>query len=317
MAGCLDPDPSFTVGGCDLNLIPFPGECVDGTHPLKFVDDHDRAIATGGATPIRILALEGLRFELRSSDPGVLRIDPDGAGGFLQRGLADGTAILEALDTQGRVLDDTVVAVSRIETVQFAFAPAGETALEQLAALPGATERIQVLPKGPGGVVLAGAESRISLAFTGGVAAGDLDRAESRIGRFDIFGSKRAPGFATPVRFDALGSAAMTASVDGVVRGSLPIEVIQAADQAWLTLAAPIMVTQYIQVAGLAGTDSRGVPVAGLIADFTATPTALATILDPHAGEALISTLAPGVVTVTATLPDRSLTTQFTIEARP
>jgi hypothetical protein len=316
MAGCLDAQgPPIPFGGCNLKF--FPGECVDSLHPFRFVDDHDRAIATGSATRIRYLALDDLHFDLRSSDPSVLRIEQDGVGGFLQRGLADGIVTLEAHDPQNRLLDQTAVHVSRIETVQFAFGPAAEPALEQLAALPGATELIRVLPKGPGDIVLAGAEARITFAFTGGVAAGDRSRAESRIGRFVFFDWTRPPGFVTPVRFDTLGSATMTASVDGVVRGSLPIEVIEVPDQVGLVLAAPTMVTQWVQVAGLAGTDSRGVPVAGLIGDFTATPTELAEIPDPHGGEALISTLAPGVVTVTATLPGRTLTAQFTIEARP
>ncbi len=316
----VQPIDPIDLGGCDMRLLP--GECVDADHPFLFMADNDPAIATGGATRVQFISFDG-EFELRSSDPSILQLETDAAGMTFDRGVADGSARIDAFGPTGQLLDSLVVEVEPVVAVDFAYDPAGDQPLTQLSALPGATENLRILPRGADGAVLGGAGSLIAFSFTGPIESGSPSHAERRLGSFELFGEHpRELGFQTAVRFDAIGAATIEASITDaggatVELGTLPIDVIAAAAQVSLVPGHPTTVTDFVEVVGFVGQDAAGVPVAGLIGDFTAAPANLVQIDSPHAGETFLQTLAPGTVTITGTLPDRVVTAQLVIEPRP
>ena len=313
LAACVDlsPDipPLFT---CDT--LGFGGLCVDADHPLDFGDEHVW-LADDGAVALDYLALDGLVFTVGSDAPAVMTATLGADGTLTLNGVAPGLATLIARDVDGTIIGRVAIEVAPIAEVELRFDPAGDIALTELAALPGATERLRVIARDARGIDLAGAAPAVQLVTTGPLAPAALADAEFRAGSVTLFDPTVRPGFEAAVRFDALGAGTIAARVAGVELATLPVAVIPAATAVELRLAAPEAAVGWFQLVGLVGADARGVPVAGLVGDFTATPAALATVVDPHAGQAALRTLAPGVVTVTATLPDRTLTTTFTIVA--
>lgn len=313
LAACLDFDPVEIppIFTCDAPL--FPGSmCVDADHPIDFRDDQ-MWLAAGGTTPLDYLTVDGLVFTLTSDQPAVLEVVAGADATFTLRAGAVGAANVVARGADGAVLRTLPVEVAPIAAVEFRFDPAGDAALTALAALPGAAERLRVVARDADDRELAGAASVLEFTTTGPIATAALDEAEHRSS--GLFTFTRWPGFETAVRFDGLGAATLVASADGVDLATLPIDVIAAATDVELRLAAPELPVRTLQFADLVGTDARGVPVAGLVGDFAASPAALLRAVDPHGPQGMFETLAPGVATITATLPDRTLTASFTIVA--
>jgi len=311
LAACVDftPDipPLFT---CD-NFAQ-GGMCVDDDHPLDF-DRELIWLADDGATAIDYLALEGLVFTVTSDAPDVMVPTLDADGTLTLRGLAPGVAELLARDVGGTIIGRLRVEVAEVTAVEFEFDPAGPGALSELAALPGATEALRVIARDARGLDLAGAAPALELVTTGPIAPAPLDQAA---GRFTGFFGPAQPGFLTAVRFDGVGDATVVARRGGVELGALPIAVIPAATDVELRLYIPTTPVDTLQVADLVGSDARGVPVAGLRGDFTATPAALVRTIVGQGAQGIFEAEAPGVVTITATLPDRTLSASFTIAAR-
>lgn len=315
LAACLDPIEIGPIISCDQPLIP-GAQCVDVNHPVDFASD-SMLLAEDGAAGLDYLALEGYAFVIKTDAPGVVEVVAEPEGRFTLHGRAAGIAHITAEPAGGGVeLAGMYVEVAPITAVEFRYDTAGTAALTELAALPGATERLRVVARDPGQRSLAGASAAITFATTGPLGTASLADAERRGGSIDLFSAPSRPGFETAVRFDAVGSGTVIARVRGADLAALPIQVIAAPTGVRLVLAAPQAPVDWFQLVGLVGTDPRGVPVAGLVGDFTASPAGLVTIDDPHAGEAALRTVAPGLVTVTATLPDRTLTTTFQILPR-
>lgn len=301
----LDIPPLFT---CEHPLFP-ASACVDADHPVDFYDDWiDLALA--GQSLHGVLTLDGLAYTLQSDQPAVVELTDHGDGNFTLHGLATGVASISARDPSGRVLASVSVQVAPIASAELSFATAGP--VSSLAALPGATERIRVVARDAHGIDLAGAEAAIEFTATGAVSTAAPGDAELRGGSIS-WGVPAEPGFDAAFHADALGAGTLTATVDGAQVATLPIDVIPAADAVELRLAAPSTSVNWYQLIDLIGTDATGRPVAGLVADFVATPAERATLVRPRGGQAVLRTLAVGTVTVTATLPDRTLTTTFEI----
>jgi len=133
------------------------------------------------------------------------------------------------------------------------------------------------------------------------------------MGRFDLFQPSTHTGYETAIQIDSVGPARIAAIVDGVEVGALRIEVVAAPDSVSLVFGNNPTPTSYFEVASLVGT-AGGLPVAGLIGEFTADPPNLLQITDPHGGEVLMQTGSKsGLVTITATLADRMVTASLQI----
>jgi hypothetical protein len=304
----IDIPPLFT---CDQPLFP-GGMCVDDTHPIDFERDY-LTLAEGGATPFAYLTLDGLAFTVASDAPEIMTATLGADGTLTLAGVSAGATELVARGADGAVLRRVAVEVAPIAAVAFRFDPAGDVDLTELAAVPGAAEALRLVARDARGLDLAGAAPALQLETTGPISSPPLDQAEHRFTGF--FGPER-PGFLTAVRFDGVGDAAVVARRGGVELSTLPIAVIPAAADVELRLYIPTTPVDTLQAADLVGSDARGVPVAGLTADFTATPAALVRTIVGRGAQGLFEAEAPGVVTLTATLPDRTLTASFTIVAR-
>jgi len=317
LAGCFDVggDLDLDLGG-DSCFLPAP--CVSTRHPFRFLDETPANVALGGEAEVAYLALDTLMgFDIASLDPWVVTVERRGRD-FVMHAVGAGSTVIEARAADGSMLETRGVSVGRVASVGFAFTPAGEQPLAKLAALPGARERIRVLPRDAGGSILGGAEAVVALGFTGGVARIDLNAAQLRPGVFELFSAPVAAGYDVGVEFGALGGGTIAASVGGAAVGSLPIEVVAAAKDVALRVNGRAE-TKSVLVVGLVGSDANGVPVAGLVGDFAATPAELVAIVSPEdRGEVLVGTLAtPGVVTISATLADRVVSTVIAISERP
>ncbi len=314
LTGCFDPDaisglpPLFS---CEAPLFPTEA-CVDASHPVDFYERVE-GIVLGSEVEVEVLILEGTAVTFSVDRPDLLELVRVDDGGPVVRGVAEGWAVLSA-SANGRTIDTRSLRVSPIASVDFYFDGGPDRVpLTELAALPGAIERVRLVPRASDLTVLSGAETLTTLVTDGAVSTAAVDDGELRGRDLDLFGATPPPGFHAGFRADALGTGALVAEVDGVPIAALPITVVPAATTVALTVASPTTAAGWFQLAGLSGTDDRGVPVAGLVGDFTVAPSTLASIDDPRAGEAFIRALAAGEVTVTATLPDRTLTTTFTI----
>jgi hypothetical protein len=303
-SGCaIEIDPIFT---CDQ--LPSDA-CVDDAHPVDFHDGDER-LAVGGELTLPVLILEGTAVEFTSDRPDLLEVIRVDDAGPVVRAIAVGRANVLARSA-GRIVTSRPMEVAAIASIDFRFdGSPDDDALTELAALPGASEGVRLV-------------ARDLNDLTAGRRRGDGDRRGHRRGHRGVHRRRRgarlgfftAPrsGFLVGVRTGATGTGTLVARVDGVEIATLPITIVPAATTVALTVASPSTAAGWFQFAGLSGTDDRGVPVAGLVGDFTVSPSTLASIDDPRAGEAFIRALAAGEVTVTATLPDRTLTTTFTI----
>jgi hypothetical protein len=317
LAGCfgggdLDFDLGLDFGEC------FLGEpCVTAAHPFRFLDETPGEVALGGEANVQYLAHDTLAgFDIVSLDPKVVTIEKR-EGLFVMRAVAEGATAISARTAEGATLETIAIRVARIASVGFAFAPEGDAPLSRLAALPGAKERIRVLPRDSAGAVLGGADRVVELGFKGGLKRIDPGTAVPRLVEFHLFGASVKSGYEIGVEFGAVGSGSVTASVGGVELGALPIEVIAAASEVSLRVnGLPVMGNGL--VVGLFGSDASGAPVAGLVGDFAASPPELVTIYAPTGRGDVLVILGgtPGVVTVSATLADRVVSTAITIPPR-
>jgi hypothetical protein len=316
LLGCVNGD--FELGPC----FPLGAPCVSSKHPFMFVDGIPTQIALGGEATGDYFAFDS-NFDLVSNDPSVLTVEQRGRDSFVMHAVGAGSTTIAARALDGSTLDTLGIRVAKIASVAFAFSPAGDQAQPKLAALPGARERIRVLPRDSGGRDLVGADRLLDFSFTGDLGRIEPATAKSRIGLFR-FGLPKSPGYDIGVRFGALGGGSITATLDGAELGSLPIDVIAAASDIALRVDNMVQtdnptVTEYVVVVGLVGNDANGVPVAGLVGDFTAAPPDLVMLGSANgAGEVLVTTLStPGTVTISATLADRVLSRTITIQQRP
>jgi hypothetical protein len=246
------------------------------------------------------------------------------------RAVGEGIAQLAARRADGSVVAQRAITVARIAVVGFAFLPAGDQPLARLAALPGARERLQVLPRSRDGATLGGADKLIELELTGDLELIDRATAQARPGELNILFAAVRPGYEIGVRFGALGAGSITATIDGVSLGSIAIEVIAAAREVGLRWSQPLAQIGAsiaapqgsVLVLDLVGSDGGGAPVAGIVGDFAAAPPELVTILPFFAGtpsllgigEVLVQPRATGSVTIEARLADRTLSTQLQIQ---
>lgn len=307
----LDIEPIFT---CDRPLFPTEA-CVDSAHPVDFYDDAV-LLADGGEAALEVLTLDGLAFTIASDTPTIVEVVAAADGTFALRGRAAGIGRISARRPDGTSLAALPVEVRPIAAIDVRFDPAGAGPLTTLAALPGATERLRIVAHDADRRELAGAARVVELATTGPLALARLDQAERRAGSVALFNQVERPGFEAAVRFDRLGAGTVIARAGGVELATVAIDVIPAAATVELVPATPTATVGWFQLVDLVGVDARGVPVAGLIGDFTVSPAGLVTMIDDHAGEASMQTIAPGLATVTAVLPDRTVTTTFTISAQ-
>jgi hypothetical protein len=318
LAGCYD------VGNFDLDLDLGFGECflaepcVTAAHPFRFLEETPRVLALGGEANVEFLAHDTLiGFDIASLDPKVVTIERGDRGALVMRAVAVGSTSIAARTAEGGPLETIAIRVARVASVGFAFVPAGDSPLPRLAALSGAKERILVLPRDSNGAVLGGADKAVALSFTGGLVRIDPFTAQPRMVEFKLFSPRLKPGYEIGVEFGAVGSGSVAARVDGVEVGALPIEVIAAASEVALRANGRTEIGSLV-VVGLVGSDANGVPVAGLVGDFAATPPELVTIYSPTGRGDVVVILGgtPGVVTVSATLPDRVVSTAITIVPR-
>lgn len=305
-SGCaIEIDPIFT---CDQ--LPSDA-CVDDAHPVDFHDGDER-LAVGGELTLPVLILEGTAVEFTSDRPDLLEVIRVDDAGPVVRAIAVGRANVLARSA-GRIVTSRPMEVAAIASIDFRFdGSRDDDALTELAALPGASEGVRLVARDLNDLMLVGAEATVTVEAIGAVTVASTADAEARGGSIGFFTAPRS-GFLVGVRTGATGTGTLVARVDGVEIATLPITIVPAATTVALTVASPSTAAGWFQFAGLSGTDDRGVPVAGLVGDFTVAPSTLASIDDPRAGEAFIRALAAGEVTVTATLPDRTLTTTFTI----
>jgi hypothetical protein len=318
LAGCFDIGGNFDFDlGLDFGECFLAEPCVTAAHPFKFLQQTPGEVALGGEANVEYLAHDTLlAFDIVSLDPKVVAIEKR-QGVFVMRAVGVGATAIEARTAEGVALETIAIRVARIASVGFAFAPEGDAALSRLAGLTGAKERIRVLPRDSSGAVLGGAGRMVALSFTGGLVQIDPNAAVPRLVEFKLFSQGVKPGYEIGVEFGAIGSGSVAASVDGVELGALPIEVIAAASEVALRVNGVAQIGGVL-VVGLVGSDARGVPVAGLVGDFAATPPELATIHAPTGRGDVIVILGgmPGVVTVSATLRDRAVSTAIEIPPR-
>jgi hypothetical protein len=319
LAGCFDigGDLEFDLG-LDFGECFLGEPCVTAAHPFQFLEQTPRAIALEGEANVEYLAHDTLvGFDIVSLDPKVVSIEKN-RGVFVIRPVAVGVTAIAARTAEGATLETIAIRVAKIASVGFAFAPAGDSPLPRLAALSGAKERIRVLPRDSNGEVLGGADRAVALGFTGGLARIDPGAAQVRVGEFKLFGATEKLGFEIGVEFGAVGGGSVAASVAGVEVGALPVEVIAAASEVALRVNGRAEISSVL-VVSLVGSDADGAPVAGLVGDFAATPPELVTVYSPTArGEVFVIIGAtPGLVTLSATLPDRVVSTAITIAPRP
>jgi hypothetical protein len=315
-AGCFDFDLDLDLELDFSDACFLGGPCVTASNPFLFLDETPTRVALGGEARIAYLVHDTVpRFELVSQDPAVLAIENRPGGQLAMRAVGEGSTVISARAPDGAELGTRVITVAKVASVGFMFAPAGDQPRATLAALPGARELIRVLPRDAKGLDLGGADKVVQLRFDGDLAAIDPTTAQARPGEFRVFGSPiRKPGYDIGVGFGAVGAASITASIDGIELGSIAIDVVAAARDVSLRVTNPPVVNTFL-VVSLIGDDANGVPLAGLVGDFTATPPDLVTIFTPsQRGEVLVLTKAPGTVTIDAALSDRVVSTTITIE---
>lgn len=323
LAGCLAQDGNFELDLCGV----VSGDCVSAKQPFLFRDETPTEVALGGEANVAYLAHDTLTsFEIASDDPAVLTVERRDGRVFVIHAVGEGSTAITARASDGSALGQLAIRVAKIASVGFAFTPAGDRPLPELAALPGAREQIRVLPFAKDGSILSGANHVLDISFMGDLERIDPATAQARPGEFRLFYADQEPGFDIGVRFGALGAGSITASFQGAPLGTIAIEVIAAASEVALRLSQPaapaVVETDSLLVLGLVGSDANGVPVAGLLGEFTATPPDLVTITSfanpgSPTGEVLVSTHAtPGSATVTAKLPDRTVSTTIAIQPR-
>jgi hypothetical protein len=302
---CFEPVPDLDLHGCDF--APSAGDCVDESNPFKFTGDTPSALARSGKVHVDHLALPMMAYEIVSEDPDILRVEQIADNDYQMTGVAEGHARLQAfrLDNGKRqFLASMVIDVEPVSGVDILFDPAGETPVPALAALLGAREKLRIHARGTATRDLAGAEDVITFAYEGGIAGLATASAETRMGHFSWVAPGRT-GYEVAFRADGLGPARIVARYEGREIGALPIEVVATADTAELVFSNNPANVGSIELAGLVGT-ANALPLAGLVGDFTLTP-GFVDVNDLHAGELFMITKAAGIVEVTVTLPDRTL----------
>jgi hypothetical protein len=318
LAGCFDVGGNFDLD-LDFGECFLAAPCVTAAHPFRFLEETPGEVALGGEANVAYLAHDTLLgFDIISLDPKVVTIEKRDRGVFVMRAVAVGATAIAARTAEGAPLETIGIRVAKIASVGFGFVPAGDSPLAKLAALSGAKERIQVLPRDSNGTVLGGADRVVALSFTGGLVRIDPSTAQARMVEFKLFDPLLKPGYEIGVEFGVVGSGSIAASVDGIELGALPIEVIAAASEVALRVNGRAEIGSVL-VVGLVGSDANGVPVAGLVGDFAATPPELVTIYSPTGRGDVVVILGatPGVVTLSATLGDRVVSTAITIAPHP
>lgn len=315
--GCFSLD-----GDLDLDLdfgdgCWFGSPCVSSENPVAFTQD-EQVLALGGTADVDVLVFTGFQLKLRSSDPSILELEETAPGVFLMRGLAEGAATIEATDgtpNPARIFASHTMAVAPVAKVNFTYRPVGDAPLTRLAGLPDAREAVRVTAVTDNNLPVAGGESVVELSFTG-VQKIASTSTEVRFVEFDLFGSRPSFGFDIGVAFGPLGQGSIEARVGGELLGTLPIDVIPSANLVELRPNHHIFPEGAMAVVGLVGFDPQGVPVAGLVGDWSASPADLLDINQPNKrGETFVIGRKPGVVTLTATLPDgRQASRELTIQ---
>lgn len=315
LAGCFD-DSDFRLNFDDACFLP--GPCVTPNHPFEFLGPSVSPMAVGAEATVEYLAHDSIAgFDIVSTNSQVLTVQNQRRV-LVMRAVAAGDARIEVRSPRGVPVADLSISVAAIASVGFAFAPAGDLPQPRLAALPGARELIRVLPQASTGAILSGADKLLDVGLRGDLVSIPPMTAQWRLGVFNLFGARPKHGYDIAVGFGAAGSASIVASLAGAELGVLPIEIIAAPTDVELRVTGDT-VTNNILVASLVGNDANGVPVAGIVGDFTSAPPGLVTI---HAvngrGEVLVETHeTPGSVTISATLPDRVVSKTITIAPRP
>jgi hypothetical protein len=313
-AACLDSEPIGPILSCEAPILP-SDVCVDARRPVDFYDDA-AVVARGGTGDFDVLVLDGTEVALSSDDPAIAAVTETGPGTYAVRGVAVGATAIQARRPDGTILATMQVEVAALERVEFGFATAGAAPLPALAALPGAIERIRVMPVDARGRSLVGAEDIVEFTTEGPLAEAPVERGARRGGSIGLFDGDDRPGYDIAIEFTGLGRGELLAQGGEGPLGRLPIEVIGGPATVELRLAAPQVPTAWFQLVDLIGADPSGVPVAGLRASFAVTPAGLVEVPVGGVHQASLRTLAAGVATVTATLPSHVATGQFEIVVR-